>query len=106
MPNATLTLATPVDHARGVGPARAEALKALNLPTLGDLLTHYPRESLPLIRRYVDEGNNADQPGRLVEWLYPQTPFYTWRVPGTWFDIGSAETLAEADAAFSAAGSA
>jgi len=34
------------------------------------------------IRQYVEEGNNPDQPGRLVQWMYERTPFYTWRVPG------------------------
>lgn len=66
----------------------------------GIALYYYPRESLPEIRRYVEEGNNADQPGRLVEWLYQRTPVYTWRVPGKWLDIGSPETLGEADALF------
>jgi glucose-1-phosphate thymidylyltransferase len=33
--------------------------------------------------------------------MYTRTPFYTWKVPGTWYDIGSKETLAEADAVFS-----
>jgi glucose-1-phosphate thymidylyltransferase len=65
-------------------------------------LYHYPRDSLSLVRRYVEEGNNPDQPGRLVEWLYRQTAVYVWRVPGVWYDIGSEETLAEADLAFSA----
>jgi glucose-1-phosphate thymidylyltransferase len=64
-------------------------------------LYFYPRRSLPLVRRYLEEGNDADQPGRLVEWLYPRVPFYTWRVPGTWYDIGSKESLEEADRAFS-----
>jgi glucose-1-phosphate thymidylyltransferase len=63
-------------------------------------LYYYPREILPLVRRYVDEGNNPDQPGRLVEWLYSRTPVYTWRVPGSWLDIGSPETLREADELF------
>jgi hypothetical protein len=27
-------------------------------------------------------------------------PFYTWRLPGRWFDIGSKETLAAADREF------
>lgn len=67
----------------------------------GIALYYYPRGVLPLIRRYVAEGNNPDQPGRLVQWLYPRLDFYTWRVPGRWYDIGSAETLAEADEAFS-----
>jgi glucose-1-phosphate thymidylyltransferase len=70
----------------------------------GIALYFYPRDSLGLVREYVEAGNNADQPGRLVQWLYPRAPVYAWRVPGRWYDIGSAETLAEADAAFSAGG--
>lgn len=66
----------------------------------GIALYHYPRAALPLIRQYVAEGHNADQPGRLVQWLYPRTPFYTWRVPGLWYDIGSKETLEEANQVF------
>jgi glucose-1-phosphate thymidylyltransferase len=63
-------------------------------------LYFYPRRVVPLIRRYLEEGNNPDQPGRLVQWLHTRTPVYTWRVPGHWYDIGSAETLREADRAF------
>jgi len=63
-------------------------------------LYYYPKSTLPLIRQYVAEGNNPDQPGRLVQWLYPRTPFYTWRVPGLWYDIGSKETLEEANKIF------
>jgi glucose-1-phosphate thymidylyltransferase len=66
----------------------------------GIALYYYPRSSLALIRQYVTEGNNPDQPGRLVQWLYPRTPFYTWQVPGLWFDIGSKETLEEANRIF------
>ena len=66
----------------------------------GIALYYYPKASLPLIRQYVAEGNNPDQPGRLVQWMYPRTPFYTWRVPGLWFDIGSKETLDEANRIF------
>ncbi len=63
-------------------------------------LYFYPRHVLPLIRQYVTEGNNPDQPGLLVQWLYPRVPFYTWRVPGIWYDIGSKETLEEANRIF------
>jgi len=68
----------------------------------GIALYFYPRSMLPLVRSYVAEGNNADQPGRLVEWLYTRTPVYTWTVPGRWYDIGSEETLREADRVFTA----
>jgi glucose-1-phosphate thymidylyltransferase len=70
---------------------------------VGIALYFYPRGTLDLIRRYVAEGNNPDQPGRLIQWLYPQLPVYTWRVPGRWFDIGSREHLEEADRVFSSA---
>jgi glucose-1-phosphate thymidylyltransferase len=68
----------------------------------GIALYYYPRAVLPLIRQYVAEGNNPDQPGRLVQWLYPRIPVYTWRVPGLWYDIGSKESLEEADRIFRA----
>lgn len=67
----------------------------------GIALYYYPKSVLPLIKQYIAEGNNPDQPGRLVQWMYPRTAFYTWQVPGIWYDIGSKETLAEADQIFS-----
>lgn len=66
----------------------------------GIALYYYPRTALPLIRQYIAEGNNPDQPGRLVQWMYPRTPFLTWNVPGLWFDIGSKESLEEANRIF------
>jgi glucose-1-phosphate thymidylyltransferase len=66
----------------------------------GIALYYYPKNSIPLIKQYITEGNNPDQPGRLVQWLYPRTPVFTWRVPGIWFDIGSKETLEEANTIF------
>jgi glucose-1-phosphate thymidylyltransferase len=66
----------------------------------GIALYFYPRATLPLIGEYLAEGNNPDQPGRLVGWLYERTPVYAWRVPGQWFDIGTPETLAEAEQLF------
>ncbi|HOX55317.1 MAG TPA: nucleotidyltransferase family protein [Candidatus Paceibacterota bacterium] len=66
----------------------------------GIALYYYPKATLPLIRQYVAEGNNPDQPGRLIQWLYPRLPVYTWKVPGLWFDIGSRETLEEANRIF------
>jgi glucose-1-phosphate thymidylyltransferase len=67
----------------------------------GIALYYYPKSVLPLIQQYIAEGNNPDQPGRLVQWLYPRTPFYTWTVPGRWFDIGAKDSLEEANRIFS-----
>ena len=69
----------------------------------GIALYYYPKSVVSLIKQYVADGNNPDQPGRLVQWLYPRTPFYVWRVPGIWFDVGSKETLEEANRMFSLA---
>lgn len=66
----------------------------------GIALYYYPKSTLPLIKQYVAEGNNPDQPGRLIQWLYTRTPVYTWTVPGIWYDIGSKETLEEANRIF------
>ena len=66
----------------------------------GIALYYYPKSTLPLIRQYIAEGNNPDQPGRLIQWLYPRTPVFTWKVPGIWYDIGSKETLEEANKIF------
>ena len=67
----------------------------------GIALYYYPKSVLPLIHQYIAEGNNPDQPGRLVQWLYPRVPFHVWKVPGLWFDVGSIETLEEANRVFS-----
>jgi glucose-1-phosphate thymidylyltransferase len=55
------------------------------------------REHAPLVRRYLDEGNVPDQPGRLFVWLYPRVPVYAFRFEGDWLDIGDREQLLEAD---------
>ena len=67
----------------------------------GIALYYYPQSVLPLIYQYIEDGNNPDQPGRLVQWMYTRTPFYVWKVPGIWFDVGSIETLEEANRVFS-----
>ncbi|MDD2707411.1 MAG: nucleotidyltransferase family protein [Verrucomicrobiae bacterium] len=63
-------------------------------------LYHYPRQTLPLIGEYVRAGNHPDQPGRLIQWLYPNHPVFAHRVGGLWLDIGSKETLQEANKVF------
>lgn len=67
---------------------------------IGVALYYYPKSSLKLIHRYIGEGNDSEEPGLLVEWMYKLTPFYTWQVPGSWCDIGSKEKLEEANRIF------
>jgi len=66
----------------------------------GIALYVYPRSTLPLVAEYLAEGNNPDQPGRLLEWVLQRRRVYAWRVPGDWFDVGTPESLAEAERAF------
>ncbi|MDB6173601.1 MAG: Nucleotidyl transferase [Chthoniobacteraceae bacterium] len=67
---------------------------------IGIALYYYPAATVSTFATYLEEGNNPDQPGRFVQWLYPRTAVQTWTVPGTWFDVGSKETLAEANRIF------
>jgi glucose-1-phosphate thymidylyltransferase len=63
-------------------------------------LYYYSREVLPLFTTYVAAGNNPDQPGRFVQWLYKRKPVKTFQIKGKWLDIGSKETLEEANKVF------
>lgn len=69
----------------------------------GICLYYYGREVLPLISQYLRDGNNPDQPGRLLMWLYQRRPVYVFPIAGPWLDIGSPEQLAQADRLFAAA---
>jgi glucose-1-phosphate thymidylyltransferase len=57
----------------------------------------YHREHLPLIARYLAEGNAPDQSGSMVEWLCTREPVYGYSFTGPWLDIGDAEQLLVAD---------
>lgn len=70
----------------------------------GIALYYFSKETVSLFPTYLAEGNNPDQPGRFIQWLYTRIPVYTWEVPGTWFDIGSKETLEEANVIFAGLG--
>jgi glucose-1-phosphate thymidylyltransferase len=57
----------------------------------------YHRSHVPLLHRYLDEGNAPDQPGRFLGWLVPRAPVYGYRPVGDWRDIGDAGQLLDAD---------
>ena len=63
-------------------------------------LYYYSRELLPLFVTYLADGNNPDQPGRFLQWLYTRKPVKTFQLKGKWLDIGSRETLEEANKIF------
>ena len=64
-------------------------------------LYYYSREVLPLFTTYLAAGNNPDQPGRFLQWLYTRKPVKTYQMQGRWLDIGSKETLEKANEVFS-----
>jgi len=61
-------------------------------------LYYYSPVVLSLLTTYLAAGNNPDQPGRFVQWLYTRRPVKTYLITGKWLDIGSKETLENADA--------
>lgn len=67
---------------------------------VGIALYYFPAKIVAEFATYLASGNNPDQPGRFVQWLYSRVPMLTWKVPGTWFDVGSKETLDEANRVF------
>jgi glucose-1-phosphate thymidylyltransferase len=66
----------------------------------GIALYYYGSEALHLLDLYIQEGNNPDQPGRFVQWLYKRLDVFTFPIRGHWYDIGSCETLKEANTLF------
>jgi glucose-1-phosphate thymidylyltransferase len=66
----------------------------------GIALYYFGRATVPLFKTYIDEGNNPDQPGRFIQWLYTRRAVKTFQIKGTWFDIGSKETLEQANEIF------
>jgi len=57
----------------------------------------YHRDHLPLLARYLAEGNPPDPPGRFLAWLCVRAPLYAYCFSDPWFDIGDPEQLLEAD---------
>lgn len=55
----------------------------------------YRRDTLPMIKQYLDEGNNPDSPGHFPEWLYRRREVRAHVFEGECVDIGTHEALAE-----------
>jgi glucose-1-phosphate thymidylyltransferase len=57
----------------------------------------YHRRHVPLLGRYLEEGNPPDQSGSFAEWLQAREPVYAYWFSGYWLDIGDKEQLVAAD---------
>jgi glucose-1-phosphate thymidylyltransferase len=66
----------------------------------GIALYYFSPKAVGMFATYIAAGNNPDQPGRFIQWLYPHLPVQTYQIGGIWYDIGSKETLEEANKIF------
>ena len=55
----------------------------------------YRRDTVPLIRRYLDEGNAPDAPGHFPEWLYKRREVGVYLFEGECVDIGTPQAYKE-----------
>lgn len=55
----------------------------------------YPKNVLPMIKTYLDEGNSCDAPGNLVAYMYKKLPTYAYSFNGVCYDVGTHEALAQ-----------
>ncbi|MFQ5621058.1 MAG: NDP-sugar synthase [Candidatus Nanoarchaeia archaeon] len=66
--------------------------------TLSSTLVYlFPKETVPLIKQYMDAGLPPDRSGYYIAWLLTQTTVNAFIFEGTWFDIGSPDQLKEAE---------
>ncbi len=57
----------------------------------------FPKEKLNLINKYIEKGNNPDQPGRYIQWLYKRESVYGFVFSDNWYDIGDINQYNEAN---------
>jgi len=60
----------------------------------------YRKETIALIKQYLDEGNNPDAPGHFVPWLITKTPVFAYTFDVMTIDIGTPKSYYEAQKLF------
>ncbi|PIU21165.1 MAG: nucleoside-diphosphate-sugar pyrophosphorylase [Candidatus Diapherotrites archaeon CG08_land_8_20_14_0_20_34_12] len=62
---------------------------------------YFPKNTVPFFNQYLAEDKSSDKSGYFVEWLYKKVPTYGYLYKKeAWFDIGSLESLKEAQNCF------
>ena len=61
----------------------------------------YTKDTVKMIKQYLDEGNNKDAPGRFPAWLYSRKALYAYPFEGECYDIGTIEVYNELNEKFS-----
>lgn len=60
----------------------------------------YKNETIPLIKQFIQDGNNGDAPGMLLRWLLQKTPIHAFVFQGERYDVGTLETYHEVNQIF------
>ena len=60
----------------------------------------YKKDTLPLLKKYLDEGGNPDAPGFFPSWLHKIKPVYAYEFSGECYDIGTHESYKEVNEIF------
>lgn len=62
----------------------------------------FPKNVVPQIKQYIDEGNSADRMGDLLIWIRKSQDIHAFVFSEPWFDIGSPDTYKQAEEKFHA----
>ncbi len=55
----------------------------------------YQKDTVPLFKQYLSQGNNPDAPGNFPAWLYHKKDVYAYTFEGECYDIGTKESYDE-----------
>lgn len=55
----------------------------------------YTKETVKMVKEYLDEGNSPDAPGYFLQWLHKKKPVYGYVMNGECYDIGTHKALEE-----------
>ena len=57
----------------------------------------FPKKTIPLIKKYIAQGNSPDKTGSFIEWLHKRETVYSYVTDKKWYDIGNIEQLEKAN---------
>lgn len=57
----------------------------------------FPKKTIGLIKKYIEQGNNPDKTGSFIEWLHKRDAVHSYVTDKKWYDIGSFEQLEKAN---------
>lgn len=60
----------------------------------------YRKNTLPLIKSFVEDGNNGDAPGMLISWLLKKVMIHAYTFDGNRYDIGTLASYNEVQTIF------